>query len=87
MSVHQVLMAWHHSKMFNSSSVKTSRGKGQVCCMAAVLYLATATLSIATVGWATFNIAVKHELDGGLMGGGYDYHCKFFSSIFDFIDI
>ena len=70
--------------MFNSTSVKTSRGKSQVCCMAAVLYLATATLSISTVAWATYNIAVKHELDGGLMGNGYDYHCKFFQ--LDFSD-
>merc|ERR1712147_9855 len=47
------------------NAVKTARGKKQVCCLAAVLFLATSVLVVATASWACKNIVVDHQLEPG----------------------
>ena len=46
--------------------VKTARGKKQVCLMSAILFLITATLTVASVSWEAYNIIVMHQFEPGM---------------------
>ena len=50
----------------NNFLVKTARGKKQVCLMSAILFLITATLTVASVSWEAYNIIVMHQFEPGM---------------------